>query len=131
MSKAALTLYMYGLYLITGVCLPFLIVPEFTLGLFSIDAGGGLWVRFTGVLSGVIGGFYIAAVLTGTRALFVWSVPARYASAAFMGGAVIAGLAAPALLLFSALDAFTGSLTWAAIRADAAAAAAAGAAVSE
>lgn len=125
MSKAAITVYMYGLYLITGVCLPFLIIPEFTMGLFSLSAGDGFWIRFTGVLSGVIGGFYIASVLTDTKPMFAWSVPARYASAILMGTAVIVGKVGIAFLLFCALDAFTGSLTWAAIRADAAAAKAA------
>jgi hypothetical protein len=120
MSKAALTLYMYGLYLITGVCLPFLIIPEFTLGLFSLSAGDGFWVRFTGVLAGVIGGFYIAAVLTGTRQVFAWSVPARYASATFMGVAVLVGKVGIGFLLFCGLDALTGTLTWLALRADAA-----------
>jgi hypothetical protein len=120
MSKAALTVYMYGLYLITGVCLPFLLIPEFTLGLFSLSAGDGFWVRFTGVLSGVIGGFYIAAVLTDTRPVFAWSVPARYASAALMGTAVLVGKVGIGFLLFCGLDALTGTLTWLALRADAA-----------
>lgn len=119
MSKAALSVYMYGLYLVTGVGLPFLIIPEFTLGMFGLDAGDGLWVRFVGILSGVIGGFYIAAVLTRTDNMFLWTVPARYASALFMAVMVVLDYAGLALLLFSALDAFTGSLTWLAIRADA------------
>lgn len=119
MTKAALSVYLYGLYLVTGVGLPFLIIPDFTLGLFALDAGDGMWVRFVGVLSGVIGGFYLAAVLTHTDRVFLWSVPARYASAIFMAAMVASGKAGLALLLFSALDAFAGSLTWLAIRAEA------------
>lgn len=126
MTRAALTLYMYGLYLITGVALPFLIIPDFTLGMFSLSAGDGFWVRFTGLLSGVVGGFYVAAVLTDTRPVFAWSVPARYLSASFMGVMVLLGKAGIALLLFCALDAVTGTLTWLALRADAAQAAEAG-----
>ena len=118
MTKAALSLYMYGLYLITGVGLPFILIPHFTLGLFGLSAGDDMWIRFVGILAGTIGVFYVASVLTRTEAMYGWSVPARYLSATFMAVMVVLGKAGLALLLFSALDAFTGSLTWLAIRAD-------------
>lgn len=119
MTRAALSVYMYGLYLVSGVMLPFLVIPHFALGMFGLSAGDELWIRFVALLSGVIGSFYIAAVLTRTDALFAWSVPARYASAIFMGVMVVLGEAGLGLLIFCALDALTGSITWAAIRADA------------
>ena len=77
-----------------------------------------MWIRFVGVLSGMIGGFYLAAVLTHTDKFFAWSVPARYLSASFMAVMVVLGKVGLGLLIFSALDAFTASLTWLAIRAD-------------
>ena len=118
MTKAALSVYMYGFYLIAGVGLPFIIIPHFTLGMFGMSAGDDVWVRFVGVLSAVIGGFYVAAVLTNTERLFAWSVPARYASATFMATMVALDEIGLALLIFAALDAFAGSITWLAIRAD-------------
>jgi hypothetical protein len=118
MTKTALSVYMYGLYLMTGVGLPFLLIPHFTLALFGMSAGDDMWVRFVGVLAGIIGGFYVAAVLTHTERLFAWSVPARYATAAFMAVMVALGNVAATLLLFAALDALAGSLTWLAIRAE-------------
>jgi len=120
MSKTALSVYMYGLYLITGVALPFLIVPHFTLGIFGLSAADELWVRFTGLLAGVIGGFYVAAVLTRNDPVLAWTIPARYASATFMAAVVALGVAGPGLLVFAAFDALTASLTWVAIKADAA-----------
>ncbi|GAB4239786.1 MAG: hypothetical protein Kow0032_27040 [Methyloligellaceae bacterium] len=119
MTRAALSVYMYGMYLVTGVGLPFLIIPHFTLGLFGMSAGDDMWIRFVGVLSGMIGGFYIAAVLTHTHRFFAWTVPARYLSATFMATMVVLGKVGIALLMFAALDALTGSITWLAIRADA------------
>ena len=118
MTKAALSVYMYGLYLVSGVALPFLTIPHFTIGMFGMSAGDDMWIRFVGVLSGIIGSFYIAAVLTHTDRLFAWTVPARYASAIFMATMVALGKVGLGLLIFSALDAFSGSLTWLAIRAD-------------
>ena len=109
---------MYGLYLVSGVALPFLLIPHFTLAMFGLSAGDDIWVRFVGVLTGVIGSFYITAVLTRTERMLAWSVPARYATATFIAVMVAVGKVGMALLLFAALDALTASLTWVAIRAD-------------
>ena len=118
MTRAALSVYMYGLYLVSGVALPFLLIPHFTLAMFGLSAGDDIWIRFVGVLSGVIGSFYIATVLTRAERMLAWSVPARYATATFMAVMVALGKVGMALLLFAALDALTASLTWVAIRAD-------------
>lgn len=118
MTRAALSVYMYGLYLVTGVGLPFLLVPHLTLGLFGMSAGDDLWIRFVGLLAGTVGAFYVAAVLTHTDRMLAWSVPARYASATFMAVMVALGKAGLVLLAFSAVDALAGSITWLAIRAD-------------
>lgn len=119
MTRAALSVYMYGLYLTGSVALPFLIFPHFTLGLFGLSAGDELWVRFTGILAGVLGGFYIAAVLTRNDPVLSWTIPARYASASFMAVMAALGAAGPGLLIFAALDALSASITWVALRADA------------
>ncbi len=117
MTRAALSVYMYGLYLIS-FGLPFLLAPHFTLGMLGLSAGEGMWVRFVGVLVAIIGSFYVAAVLTRTNVFLAWTVPSRYATATFMAVMVALGEAGMALLIFAALDALTASLTWVAIRAD-------------
>ena len=120
MTRAALSVYMYGLYLAGSVAVPFLLFPHFTLDLFGLSAGDDMWIRFVGVMAGIMGGFYIAGVLTRTQQLYGWTVPARYATAAFMTVMVLMGKTGMALLIFAALDALTASITWVAIRADAA-----------
>ncbi|MGE0613804.1 MAG: hypothetical protein AB7G34_00225 [Hyphomicrobiales bacterium] len=118
MTRAALSVYMYALYQITGVCLPLLVIPDIALGMFGVDSGDGVWIRFVGLLAGIIGAFYVGAVLTRFRPMLAWSVPARYVTSAFMAGIVAAGMAAPGLLFLAAFDALCGSITWVAIRAD-------------
>lgn len=118
MTRAALSVYMYGLYLVSSVALPFLLFPHFTLGIFGLSAGDDMWIRFVGVLAGVIGAFYIAAVLTRTDAFLVWTIPSRYVTATFMAVMVALGEAGLALLIFASLDALAASLTWVALRAD-------------
>ncbi len=119
MTRAQLSVYMYGLYLISGVCLPLLLIPHFALGLFGLSAGDDMWVRFVGVLAGVIGAFYVAAVLTRTDIMLGWTVPSRYVTAAFLCTMVAMGNAGVALLIFAAMDALAASITWIAIKADA------------
>lgn len=99
--------------------MPFQFIPDFTLGIFDLSAGDGMWVRFVGVLAAILGAFYVAAVLTRTDIMLGWTVPARYASATFLCVMVAAGKAGLALLIFAGLDALTASLTWIAIKADA------------
>jgi len=120
MTRAALSVYIYGLYMVTGVGFPFLLIPHFSLGLFGLSAGDDMWIRFLGVYVVTMGAFYIAAVLTRTHVMYGWTVPARYATAAFMCIMVAIGTSGLALLIFAALDALTASITWVAIRADAA-----------
>lgn len=117
MTRAQLNVYIYGLYLVFGISLPFMVIPHFTLGLFGLSAGDDMWIRFFGLLAGIIGGFYIAVVLSRIARALGWTVPARYATAAFMGLMVTLGKTGPALLIFAGLDAITASLTWVAIRA--------------
>ena len=118
MTRAALNVYMYGLYLISSVALPLLLVPHFTLGIFGLSAGDDMWVRYVGLFAGIVGSFYIAAVLTRTDSMLAWSIPARYATSTFLAVMVALGNIGMALLMFAAADALTASLTWVAIRAD-------------
>ena len=119
MTRAQLSVYMFGLYLVSGIALPFLLIPDFALGLFGISAGDGMWVRFAGLLAGILGAFYIAAVLTRTDILLGWTVPARYATATFLCTMVAIGKVGLTLLIFAGLDALTASITWIAIKVDA------------
>ena len=120
MSRAAVSVYIYGLYYVSMIAPPFLVFPHFALDLFGLSAGEGIWVRYVGVLTGTIGAIYIAGVLTRTTQLYVWTVPARYVSGIFLALMVMMGEAGLALMLFAALDVLSASITWVAIRADAA-----------
>lgn len=118
MTRAALSVYIYGLYLLTGIGMPLLLIPHFALGLFGLSAGDDMWIRFLGVYIAAMGGLYIASVLTRSHIMFRWTLPPRYVTAAFMCIMVAMSKAEPALLFFAALDALSASITWGAIRAD-------------
>lgn len=117
MTRAQLNVYMYGFYFAVGVGVPLILFPHFALGLFGLSAADDMWIRFFGLLALIIGCFYIAAVLARIDRVLGWTVPARYATAAFMGLMAALGKAGPALLIFAGLDALTASLAWMALRA--------------
>ncbi len=117
MSKAALSVYMYGLYQITAVCLPFLFFPDFALGLFGLSAGDGMWVRMAGMLAGVSGFYYVMAANADFERFYGWTVPARFATALFLAAMVVLGKTGAMMLLFAGVDAIAGGLTWAALAA--------------
>jgi hypothetical protein len=118
MTRAVLSVYLYGLHLIVSVGLPLILFPHFILNIFGLSAGDEIWIRFVGIFSAIVGAFCIAAVLTRTSVFLAWTVPSRYVTATFMSVMVALGEAGMGLLLFAALDALTASITWVAIRAD-------------
>lgn len=110
MSKAALSVYQ-----ISGICLPFLLIPDFALGLFGLSAGDGMWVRMTGLLAGISGFYFVMAVSSDLERFYGWTVPARFATALYLTVMVLLGKTGPMMLLFAGIDAIAGGLTWAAL----------------
>jgi len=123
MTKTALSVFMFGLYAIFGVGLPFLLIPHFALGLFGMTAGDDVWVRMLGLFVLIMGIYYVMAVKVDFEPFYSWTVPARYATATFMTVMPILGAVAPTILIFAAVDAIAATLTVLAMRVDAAEAA--------
>ena len=115
MRAPADTIVAFGVYLlVAGAGL--MLVPQTLLGLIGVPAGDGLWVRFAGMLSAVLGVYYLLAARAGLVSFFAWTVWGRYAAAAFMLAVVLAGLAPANLLLLAAVDTATASWTWLSLR---------------
>lgn len=119
MTKTALSVYMFGLYAIFGIGLPFLLIPHFALGLFGMTAGDDMWVRMLGLFVLIMGVYYVMAVRVDFEPFYNWTVPARYSTAAFMTVMPILGAVAPTILIFAAVDAISATLTLLARRVDA------------
>ncbi len=125
MTKTELSVFMYGLYYVYAIGLPFLLIPHFALGLFGLVAEGEVWVRVLGLAVAITGVYYVLAVRAGLKPFYPWTVPARFATAGLQALLVALGMVGPALLLFAGLDALAGGLTLAALKAEARAPAAA------
>ncbi len=119
MTKTELSIFMFGLYYIFSIGVPFLFFPHFALGLFGLEAGADGWIRVLGLIIAIMGAYYVAAVRGGVSAFYPWTVPSRYATAALQALLVALGMIGPSLLMFAAFDASTATLTWLARRAEA------------
>ncbi len=121
MTKSELSVFMFGLYYIFAIGMPFMFFPNFALGLFGLGAGDGVWVRILGLFVSIMGAYYLLAVRAEIELFYGWTVPSRYATALMQVLMAGLGLAGPALLLFAAFDAAAATLTWAALRSERAA----------
>jgi hypothetical protein len=118
MSKAGLSLFVFGLYMVLIVGLGFMIAPHLILSMFGLSAGDDVWIRMVGMLASIIGGYYLLVVWARLEVFFKWTVPGRYYAACFMVLMFVLGKVGPAILLFAAVDAVAATWTLITLRSD-------------
>ena len=101
MSKSAISLLVFGIYLIF-LGMAFVLVPNYMLSLFGVPSTTEQWIRVMGLLIAYFGVYYILAARVELRQLFRWSVYVR-GSVIFVLF-VLTGIGQPTLLLFGAFD---------------------------
>ncbi|MCX6175171.1 MAG: hypothetical protein NTZ27_10495 [Ignavibacteriales bacterium] len=116
MSKAGLSVFVFGLYLVFLVGLGFMIMPHFILSIFGLSAGDDIWIRMVGMLASIIGAYYIIAVRKKIEGFIKWTVPLRYYAACFMLLMFVLGKVGSAILLFAAIDAVAATWTFVSLR---------------
>jgi len=118
MSKAAQSLWVFGMYLV-ALGLFLLIAPNTLIGWFGLPATGDVWIRVVGMLIVLLAYYDIQAARTEATAFFRWSIVARSTVILFFAGFVVAGLVRPILLLFGGVDLAAAMWTALALRVDA------------
>lgn len=116
--NSKLSLQAFGLYLILVAGFGLIFVPHFILGMFGLSAGDDAWVRMVGMLSSIIGAYYLVAATTGAKELIRWSIPLRIYAASFMVFLFISGTLPVGILLFAATDLAGATWTWAALKSE-------------
>ena len=116
MNGAAISLFVFGLYMIFAVGGGFMFAPGFVLDLFGLSAGDGIWVRFVGMLASILGVYYIMVARAGLDRFYPWTVATRYYAATFMIVIVLLGKMGPGLILIAAIDVVAATWTWYAVR---------------
>jgi len=115
MSRAALSAFVWGVYLIIAG-LGLLLVPNFVLPLLGFATTAEGWVRVLGLLASILGMYYVFSARWNMVPFFQLTVAGRLAFMAGCIGLVISGLMSPSLLIFGGLDAIGAIWTWLSLR---------------
>jgi len=115
MSRAALSAFVWGVYLIIAG-LGLLLVPNFVLPLLGFATTAEGWVRVLGLLASILGMYYVFSARWNIVPFFQLTVAGRIAFMAGCIGLVISGLMSPSLLIFGGLDAIGAIWTWLSLR---------------
>jgi hypothetical protein len=102
-TSSATTVKVFGTYiLVAGAC--FVLVPNLLLSLLEFPPANEIWVRVLGVVSAVLGYYYLSSALANARYFFVASVYGRCAFCAGCVGLVILANAPWQLVIFGFFD---------------------------
>ena len=103
MSKAANSVFVFGIYLIV-IGLGFLLAPNMVLGLFGFPATTEPWIRVMAMLLLILAYYYIQAARKEMTVFFRFTVHGRASVIVFFIVFVAFGLAQPMLIGFGVVD---------------------------
>jgi len=116
MSKGAFSIFIFGLYLGTlGIVL--LIIPNVLLGIFQLPSTNEVWIRIVGMLTFLLGIYYILAARKEVTDFFQWTVYVRATVILFFTAFVLLGFVKPILMLLGVVDLLGAIWTATALRA--------------
>jgi hypothetical protein len=115
MSGPAKSVLVHGIYLaLSGASL--IIVPNLLFGLLGIAPTTEVWARVVGVLTLILGFYFIQAARKEVTEFMRWTVYARLTFMSFCIIFVLLGFIGPVLLLFGLLDLLGAAWTALALR---------------
>ena len=115
MSKAARSLFVFGIYLIV-IGLGFLVMPNTPLALFGFPPTSEVWIRVMAVLLLILAVYYIYAAKNELTGFIRVTVFTRASVTVFFVAFVLLNMALPSLLLFAAVDLLAAIWTWYSLR---------------
>ena len=115
MSKAAKSLFVFGIYLIV-IGLGFLVMPNLVLRLFGFPETSEPWIRVMAMLLLFLAYYYIFASRNEITEFIRITVYVRASVILFFAVFVLLDLAQPMLLLFGAVDLLAAIWTWYSLR---------------
>ena len=103
MDAASRSLVVFGIYLM-ALAVGLIAVPAVVLGLFGLPAPTEPWIRVLGLVTGILGYYYLVAARGRLYAFYPATVYGRAAAAASFLLLVVTGLGPWQLVLFGAVD---------------------------
>ena len=117
MSKAAKSLFVFGIYL-CGLGLILLLVPNLILQVFGAPTTNEVWIRINGMFVLCLSFYYVQAARNEVTILIRWTVWTRVAVIFYFAAFVLLVAAPKALLLFGVIDLLSAIWTWLALKKD-------------
>ena len=119
MNRAAVSIFVFGLYLAAGGLLLLVAPGELCHALGLKPPGETMWVRLSGMFFLDLAFYCIQAAREDRTEFMRWSVWTRPSVLLFLGAFVLCGLENPAVLIFGIVDLLAAIWTATALRADA------------
>ena len=117
MSKSALSLYVFGIYLVVlGIVV--VTIPNVLLGIFGMPQTNEVWIRIVGVLVLVLAFYYTQAARKELTGFIILTVYTRATFILFLTAFVLLGFSSPVLILFGVADLLGALWTGTALRSD-------------
>ncbi len=116
MRNPALTITVFAIYLV-GVGLSFVLVPNLLLPLFGFPTTTEVWVRIVGLLSVILGAYFLYCARHDQRYFFQATVFCRILFSLGLVAFALLGLGSPMLIAFSLIDLAGAAWTALALRA--------------
>ena len=117
MSQAAISLFVFGIYL-CGLGLVLLLAPNLLLRAFGVPPTDEVWIRINGMLVLCLSFYYVRAARDGLAIFIRWTVWTRAAVIIYFVAFVLLASAPKALLLFGVIDLLAAIWTWLALKKD-------------
>lgn len=92
MKSTEISILSWGIYLI-GLGLALICIPINTVALFGFESSEDLWIRFAGILSVVLGIYYIQVAKNRIKLLYKWKIVGHVFGLVCMGGFIVSGVA--------------------------------------
>src|SRR5688572_16501763 len=104
MSRAALSVLVFGAYL-AGIGILLLVVPEQTCSFLGLQPpGDSMWVRLSGALFLDLAFYCVQAARTGQQSFFRWTTMTRPCTIVLLGVFVALRMENPVVLIFGVVD---------------------------
>jgi hypothetical protein len=115
MSSTARSIFIYGIYVL-GLGATLMLIPNVPLPIFGLPQAAEVWIRVAGMTVIFLGIFYLVAARNEYRAIFVASVPIRFAVPFIFGAFAAAGYTAWNIVLLTPFDVLFAIWTLASLR---------------
>lgn len=103
MSKSAISVFVFGLYMLV-LGLVILVIPNLLLGIFSVPNTTEVWIRVAGMLIIFLGIYYILFSRNEMTDFFQWTVYLRSSVFVIFIAFVLLDFVRPQLILFGSVD---------------------------